>query len=98
MMLTSRKNVWKKIFIFPLCYYTNCVSTTQTVLILRNVESVYFFYSNSVLKTLPVAFVRAISSFFWGGGSIFATNIISVLEFSSIYVFAVDFADKKCVS
>ena len=30
-------------------YYANCVSTTLTVLILHNVESVYFFYSNPVL-------------------------------------------------
>ena len=28
--------------------YANCVSTTLTVLILHNVESVYFFYSNPV--------------------------------------------------
>ena len=45
---TSRKNAWKKIFIFPLRYYTNCVSTTLTVLILRNVESVYLFYGDPV--------------------------------------------------
>ena len=32
----------------PLRYYTNCVSTTQTVLILYDVESVCFFYSNPV--------------------------------------------------
>jgi len=38
----------KKMFIFPLRYYANCVSTMLTVLILHNVESVYFFYSNSV--------------------------------------------------
>ena len=35
-------------FIFPPRYYANCVSTTLTVLGLRNVESVYFFYSNPV--------------------------------------------------
>ena len=34
----------------PLRYYANCVSTTLTVLILHNVESVYFFCSNPVLK------------------------------------------------
>ena len=45
-VLTSRRNAWKKIFIFPLRYYANCVSTTLTVLILHNVESVYLFYSN----------------------------------------------------
>ena len=45
MVLTSRKNAWQKIFIFPLRYYAKCVSTTVTGLILRNVESVYFFYS-----------------------------------------------------
>ena len=33
----------------PLRYYANCVSTTLTVLILHNVESVCFFYSNPVL-------------------------------------------------
>jgi len=49
--LTSQKNAWKKIFIFPIRYYTNCVSATLTVLILHNVESVYFFYSNLVLLT-----------------------------------------------
>ena len=32
----------------PLSYYANCVSTTLTILILHNVESVYFFYSNPV--------------------------------------------------
>ena len=32
----------------PLRYYANCVSTTLTVLILHNVESVCFFYSNPV--------------------------------------------------
>ena len=32
----------------PLRYYANCVSTTLTVLILHNVESVYFFHSNPV--------------------------------------------------
>jgi len=47
----SRKNAWKKILIFPLRYYANCVSTTLTVLILHNVESVYFFYSNPVYMT-----------------------------------------------
>jgi hypothetical protein len=41
-------NAWKKSFIFPLRYYANCVSTTLTVSILHNVESVYFFYSNPV--------------------------------------------------
>ena len=39
----------------PLRYYANCVSTTLTVLILRNVESIYFFYSN------PVFFIRQFS-------------------------------------
>jgi hypothetical protein len=38
----------KKISIFPPRYYANCVSTTLTVLIVHNVESVYFFYSNPV--------------------------------------------------
>ena len=33
MVLTSRKNAWKKISIFPLRYYANCVSTTVTVLV-----------------------------------------------------------------
>ena len=36
--LASRKNAWKKKIIFPLRYYANCVSTTVTVLLLRNVE------------------------------------------------------------
>ena len=34
----------------PLRYYANCVSTTLTVLILHNVESVYFFYSNPAFQ------------------------------------------------
>ena len=41
----------EKIFIFPLCYYANCVSTTLTVLILHNFGSVYLFYSNPVFVT-----------------------------------------------
>jgi hypothetical protein len=32
-VLTSQKNAWKQILIFPLRYYANCVSTTLTVLI-----------------------------------------------------------------
>jgi hypothetical protein len=44
-VLTSRKNAWKQIFIFPLRYYANCVSTTLTGLITLKV---YFFYSNPV--------------------------------------------------
>jgi hypothetical protein len=32
-VLTSRKNARKQMFIFPLRYYANCVSTTLTVLI-----------------------------------------------------------------
>jgi hypothetical protein len=32
-VLMSRKNAWKQIFIFPVRYYANCVSTTVTVLI-----------------------------------------------------------------
>jgi hypothetical protein len=42
---------WFKIF--SLHYYANCVSTTLIVLILHNVESFYFFYSNPVQWTLP---------------------------------------------
>ena len=42
---------WK---LCPLHYYANCSSTTLTVLILHNVENVYFFYSN------PVYYVRSI--------------------------------------
>jgi hypothetical protein len=34
---------------FYLRYYANCVSITLKVLILHNVESVYFFYSNPVI-------------------------------------------------
>jgi len=50
-VLTSRKNAWKKkMFIFLLRYYVNCVSTTLTVLILHNDESVCFFYSNLVYR------------------------------------------------
>ena len=48
MVLTSRNDAWKKILIFPLHYYANCESTMLMVLILHRVESVCFFYSNSV--------------------------------------------------
>jgi hypothetical protein len=44
------KECLEKIFVFPLRYYANCVSTTLTVLMLHNVESVYFFYSNPVFS------------------------------------------------
>jgi hypothetical protein len=37
-VLTSRKNAWKQIFIFPLRHYANCVSTTLTVLITLKVS------------------------------------------------------------
>ena len=43
----------------PLRYNTNCVSTTLTVLILHNVESVYFFYSNPVLTFQITLFIQA---------------------------------------
>ena len=36
---------WK---LLSLRYYADCVSTTLTVLILHNVESVHFFYSNPI--------------------------------------------------
>ena len=42
---------WPEVEERKLCrlrYYANCVFTTLTVLILHNVESVYFFYSNAV--------------------------------------------------
>jgi hypothetical protein len=42
------KECLEKIFIFPLRYYANCVYTTLMVLILHNVESACFFYSNPV--------------------------------------------------
>jgi hypothetical protein len=41
----------KSFFIFPLCYYANCVSTTLTVLIRHNVES--WKYSNPVYTGGP---------------------------------------------
>jgi hypothetical protein len=50
-VLTSRKNAWKQIFIFPVHNYANCVSTTLTVLITLKVS--YLFYSDPVLS--PVA-------------------------------------------
>jgi hypothetical protein len=46
------KMLGKKIFVFPPRYYANCVSTTLTVSILHNIESVYFFYSNPVFMYL----------------------------------------------
>ena len=42
----------------PLRYYANCVSTTLTVLILHNVENVYFFYSNPVWKEYPALYMK----------------------------------------
>jgi hypothetical protein len=59
-VLTSRKNAWKKIFIFPLRYYTNCVSTVLKVLILHNAESVYFFYSNPVISVFQKTLVTLV--------------------------------------
>ena len=41
----------------------NCVTTALTVLILHNVESVYFFYSNPVLYIIIVVKFRAIPCF-----------------------------------
>jgi hypothetical protein len=46
----------------PLRYYANCVSTTLTVLILHNVESVYFFYSNPVLNAAELTAPRHINA------------------------------------
>jgi hypothetical protein len=37
-VLTSRKNAWKQILIFPRRYYANCVSTTLTVLLTLKVS------------------------------------------------------------
>jgi hypothetical protein len=37
-LLTSRMNAWKQIFIFPLRYYANCVSTTLTFLLTLKVS------------------------------------------------------------
>jgi hypothetical protein len=37
-VLTSRKNAWKQIFVFPLRYYANCVSITLTVLVTLKVS------------------------------------------------------------
>jgi hypothetical protein len=48
-MLTSRKAAVARTFIPTLRYYAYCVSTCLTVLVLYNVESVYFLYSNPVL-------------------------------------------------
>jgi hypothetical protein len=48
---TEAKDViTSKMFIFPPHYYANCVSTMLTVLILHNVQSVYFFHTNPVHK------------------------------------------------
>jgi hypothetical protein len=47
-ILTKYERMPGKKIIFPPHYYANCVSTTLTVLILHNVESVYFFYSNTL--------------------------------------------------
>jgi hypothetical protein len=46
-VVTSQMNAWKQVFMFPLRYYANCISTTLTVLIALKV---YFFYSNSVVS------------------------------------------------
>ena len=46
----------------PLRYYASCVSTTLTVLILHNVESVYFFYSNPVYSLGALCLGQLLSS------------------------------------
>jgi hypothetical protein len=47
-ILTKYERISGKKIIFPPRYYANCVSTTLTISILHNIESVYFFYNNPV--------------------------------------------------
>jgi hypothetical protein len=90
-VLTSRKNAWEKISISPLRYYANCVSTTLTVLILRNVESVYFFYSNPVhwRFTKPSSSGRTLKKWF------FRTNPKTDLA-SSYEMFVTAYQTRRC--
>jgi hypothetical protein len=55
---TSWKNARKQIFVFPLRYYANCVSTTLTVLIMLKVSisfivTLYFAHHNINSHTFP---------------------------------------------
>ena len=61
-VLTSRKKAWKKVFIFPVRYCANCVSTTVTVLIMHKAESVCFFYSNPVYYTGQLAVLKRLAT------------------------------------
>jgi hypothetical protein len=52
-VLTSRKNAWKQIFIFPLRCYANCVSTKLAVLITLKVPisfTVTLYYHRRLLR------------------------------------------------
>jgi hypothetical protein len=71
-ILQNMKECLKKKIIFPPRYYANCVSTTLTVSILHNIESVYFVYSNPVF----VCFV-----FIWEPSATCATYSINWLVF-----------------
>jgi hypothetical protein len=51
-VLTSRKNVWIQIFIFPLRYYANCMFTMLTVLITLKMSTSFIVTLYCVMRTL----------------------------------------------
>jgi hypothetical protein len=51
-VLTSQKNAWKQIFIFPLRFYTNCVSTTLMVLKMLKVSISFIVTLYFLVKVL----------------------------------------------
>jgi hypothetical protein len=53
-VLTSLKNAWKQIFIFPLRYYANCVSTTLTAFITLKVSISFVVTLHSVFNGVCV--------------------------------------------
>jgi hypothetical protein len=73
-VLTSRNNSWKQIFIFPLRYYANCVSTTLTVLITLKV-----FISFIVIPYISTV-TRAL------GWILFSASCIQLTNFYRVYV------------
>ena len=74
-------------------YYANCVSTTLTDLILHNVESVYFFYSN------PVNFVKLFHAVPYLCGLGFRRCVRSSLfwEFTQRWIIVIDISGQFIV-
>jgi hypothetical protein len=76
---------WSKIF--SLRHYANCASTTLTVLILHNVESVYFVYGNPVYlqqgqtaDVICLSFVRSGEPCGWKFGWVAVKTLMSELR------------------